>query len=102
MTGAQVVHVFLRHVERCDRTTVYAPQAVIHPRRYIGRGAVEMLQYFQASATFTNHDVLLVEHARKRLDLTVRIFFNAMPLGKASLVRIAQLGRIMTGTAELN
>jgi len=36
------------------------------------------------------------------LDLTVRIFFNAMPLGKASLVRIAQLGRIMTGAAELN
>ena len=42
------------------------------------------------------------EHARKRLDLSMRIFLNAMPLGKASLVRIAQLGRIMTGTAELN
>jgi hypothetical protein len=39
-----------------------------------------MLQYFQSSASFTIHDVLLVEHARKRLDLTVRIFFNAMPL----------------------
>ncbi len=33
-----------------------------------------MLQYFQSSASFTIHDVLLVEHARKRLDLTVRIF----------------------------
>ena len=42
------------------------------------------------------------EHARKRLDLTMHIFLNAMPLGKASLVRIAQFGRIMTGTAELN
>ena len=61
-----------------------------------------MLYEFQPSATFTNHDVLLVEHARKRLNLTVRIFFNAMLLGKASLVRIAQFGRIMTGTAKLN
>jgi hypothetical protein len=74
MTGAQVVHVFLLHFERCDRTTVYAPQAVIHPRRHISRGAVKMLYEFQSSATFTNHDVLLVEHVRKRLDLTVRIF----------------------------
>jgi len=32
----------------------------------------------------------------------MHIFFNAMPLGKASLVRIAQFGRIMTGTAGLN
>ncbi|MEP6889557.1 MAG: hypothetical protein ABI955_02535, partial [Nitrospirota bacterium] len=37
------------------------------------RGAVKMLYEFQSSATFTNHDVLLVEHVRKRLDLTVRI-----------------------------
>ena len=102
MTGAHIVHVFLSHLKCCDGTTVYAPQAVIHPRRYISRGAVKMLQYFQSSASFTIHDVLLVEHSRKRLDLTVRIFFNAMPLGKASLVRIAQFVRIMTGTAELN
>jgi hypothetical protein len=33
-----------------------------------------MLYEFQSSATFTNHDALLVEHVRKPLDLTVRIF----------------------------
>jgi hypothetical protein len=41
------------------------------------------------------------EHARKRLDLTMHIFLNAMPLGGASLVRIAQFGRIMTGTTSV-
>ena len=39
------------------------------------------------------------EHVRKRLDLTMHTFLNAMPLGGASLVRIAQFGRVMTGTA---
>lgn len=47
------------------------------------------------------HNVFF-EHAGKRLDLTMHIFLDAMPLGKASLVRIAQFGRIMTGTAGLN
>jgi hypothetical protein len=36
------------------------------------------------------------------LDLTTHIFVDAMPLGGASLVRIAQFRRIMTGTAGLN
>ena len=36
------------------------------------------------------------------LDLTTHIFVDAMPLGGASLVRIAQFRRIMTGIAGLN
>jgi hypothetical protein len=40
-----------------------------------------MLYEFQSSATFTNHDVLLVEHVRKRLDLAVRIFFQCYASG---------------------
>ena len=72
MTGAHVVHVFLFHLERCDRTTVYAPQAVIHPRRYISRGAVKMLYEFQSSATFTNHDVLLVGNCIFREDVILQ------------------------------
>ena len=72
MTGAHVVHVFLFHLERCDRTTVYAPQAVIHPRRYISRGAVKMLYEFQSSATFTHHDVLLVGHRIFREDVILQ------------------------------
>ena len=35
------------------------------------------------------------------VDLTTRSFFKAMPLSGASLIRIAQLGRIKTGTAGL-
>ena len=72
MTGAHVVHVFLSHLERCDRTTVYAPQAVIHPRRYISRGAVKMLYEFQSSATFTHHDVLLVGNCIFREDVILQ------------------------------
>ncbi len=42
-------------------------------------------------AVLPNGHNVSFEHARKRLDLTMRIFLNAMPLGGASLVRIAQL-----------
>jgi len=49
--------------------------------------------------TVTPFSLIMRENA---LDRTTHIFVDAMPLGGASLVRIAQFRRIMTGTAGLN
>ena len=60
------------------------------------RSAERPWQSFQTVAPFP------LSTRENGVDLMTRSFFKAMPPGEASLVRIAQLGRIKTGTTGLS